>query len=58
VNKRVAVTTVAAFLKVNGYALGFADLDAYRFLIALYQTGCMRFAELDTLAAGAHGSGE
>lgn len=46
-NKRVAVTTTAAFLKVNGYVLVFDDLDAYRFLIGLYETGRMRFAELD-----------
>jgi death-on-curing protein len=46
-NKRVAVTTRAAFLKVNGYVLVFDDLDAYRFLIGLYETGRMRFAELD-----------
>ena len=46
-NKRVAITATAAFLKVNGYTLEFDDLDAYRFLMDLYETGRMRFAELD-----------
>jgi death-on-curing protein len=46
-NKRVAVTVTAAFLKVNGYQLEFNDLDAYAFLMDLYETGRMRFSELD-----------
>jgi hypothetical protein len=32
---------------VNGHRLEFDDLDAYHFLIALYETGRMRIAELD-----------
>lgn len=47
-NKRVAVTMTAAFLRVNGYRLEFDDLQAYRFLMELYETGRMQFAELDT----------
>ena len=47
-NKRVAVTTIAAFLRLNGYALVLEDPGAYRFLIGLYETGRMRFAELDS----------
>ncbi len=47
-NKRVAFTLTAAFLKVNGYKLEFDDLDAYSFLSDLYNTGRMRFAELDS----------
>jgi death on curing protein len=47
-NKRVAITAMAAFLKVNGYVLVFDDLEAYTFLINLYETGRMRFSELDT----------
>jgi prophage maintenance system killer protein len=43
----VAVTVTAAFLKVNGYQLEFNDLDAYAFLMDLYETGRMRFSELD-----------
>ena len=46
-NKRVAVTVTAAFLKVNGYRLEFDDLKAYMFLIGLYESGTMRFSELD-----------
>jgi death on curing protein len=46
-NKRVAVTMTAAFLRVNGYRLEFADLDALSFLMDLYETGRMRIEELD-----------
>ena len=46
-NKRVAATMTAAFLKVNGYRLEFNDLDAFSFLLDLYDTGRMRFDELD-----------
>ncbi|MCX6620231.1 MAG: type II toxin-antitoxin system death-on-curing family toxin [Acidobacteria bacterium] len=47
-NKRVAVTVTAAFLKMNGYGLDFNDLELYKFLIDLYETGRMRFAELES----------
>jgi death-on-curing protein len=47
-NKRLAVTLAAAFLRVNGYRLEFNDLDAFSFLIALYETGQMRFTELES----------
>jgi death-on-curing protein len=46
-NKRVAVTMTAAFLRVNGYRLEFDDLDALSFLMDLYETGRLRFEELD-----------
>ena len=46
-NKRVAVTMSAAFLRVNGYRLEFKDSDAFSFLLDLYETGRMRFDELD-----------
>jgi death-on-curing protein len=46
-NKRVAVTVAAAFLRVNGYRLDFDDPTAFSFLIGLYETGRMRFDELD-----------
>jgi prophage maintenance system killer protein len=36
-----------AFLRMNGYRLTFNDLEAYGFLINLYETGKMRFSELD-----------
>lgn len=46
-NKRVAVTVKAAFLKVNGYLLEFDDDEAFSFLMGLYESGTMRFAELE-----------
>jgi death-on-curing protein len=46
-NKRVAVTVTAAFLRVNGYRLEFEDNDAFSFLTGLYETGRVRFEELD-----------
>jgi len=46
-NKRVAITVTAAFLRVNGCVLSFDDLDAYRFLIGLYNAGRFRMAELE-----------
>ncbi len=46
-NKRVAVTVTAAFLKVNGYVLEFDDLEAFSFLIGLYENGRMQFVELE-----------
>ena len=46
-NKRVAVTMTAAFHQVNGYRLQFNDADAFSFLLDLYETGRMRFDELD-----------
>ncbi len=46
-NKRVAVTVTAGFLKVNGYKLEFDDLAAYTFLLDLYESGRMRFHELE-----------
>ncbi len=47
-NKRVAVTTMAAFLRVNGYRLEFDDMEAFSFLVGLYEMGTLRFKELDT----------
>jgi len=46
-NKRVAVTVMAAFLRVNGYRLAFDDLAAFSFLTGLYESGRMRFGELE-----------
>lgn len=46
-NKRIAVTMTAAFLRVNGYRLEFGDAKAFSFLLDLYETGRMRFDELD-----------
>ena len=47
-NKRVAVTVTAAFLKVNGYRLEFDDIEAFSFLVDLYETGRLRFKEFET----------
>lgn len=47
-NKRVAVTVMAGFLRVNGYRLEFDDIEAFSFLIGLYETGRLRFKELET----------
>ena len=44
----VAVTVTAAFLRVNGYRLEFDDAEAFQFLIGLYETGMMRFRQLET----------
>lgn len=47
-NKRVAVTVTAAFLRMNGYQLEFDDLKAISFLTGLYETGRLRFTDLET----------
>ncbi|MCC6264374.1 MAG: type II toxin-antitoxin system death-on-curing family toxin [Bryobacterales bacterium] len=47
-NKRVAITVTGAFLRVNGFRLHFDDMEAYNFLIELYEAGNFRFAELET----------
>jgi death on curing protein len=47
-NKRVALTVTAAFLKVNGYRLKFDDIEAFSFLVGLYEAGRLRFKELET----------
>ena len=46
-NKRVAITVTAAFVRVNGYRLEFDDGEAFAFLIGLYESGSLRFAELE-----------
>ena len=46
-NKRLAVTTTAALLRVNGYRLSFDDGEAFAFLVGLYETGTMRFTALE-----------
>ena len=46
-NKRVSVTTMAAFLRVNGYRLEFDDNEAFEFLIGLYKSDSMRFKQLE-----------
>lgn len=46
-NKRVAVTVTAAFLRVSGFRLEFDDIEAFSFLVSLYETGTLRFLELE-----------
>ena len=46
-NKRISIAATAAFLRVNGVELRFDDIEAYQFLIGLYESGRMEFAELD-----------
>jgi hypothetical protein len=41
------VTITAAFLLVDGYRLEFDDADTFSFLMGLYETGRVRFEELD-----------
>lgn len=38
-NKRTAITAVGVFLLMNGYKLYFSDLEAYQWLIGLYEAG-------------------
>lgn len=38
-NKRTAITATGVFLLLNGYKLQFNDLEAYEWLIDLYETG-------------------
>jgi len=46
-NKRTAIAVTAAFLRINGFRLEFDDLDAYRFLIELYERNQFRFERLE-----------
>jgi death-on-curing protein len=38
-NKRTAITSTGVFLLLNGYRLLFDDLEAYNWLIGLYEAG-------------------
>jgi death-on-curing protein len=38
-NKRTAITATGVLLRLNGYELLFDDLEAYLWLIALYESG-------------------
>jgi death on curing protein len=46
-NKRTAITATAVFLRLNGYRLAFEDLDAYRWLIGLYESSGVRKASIE-----------
>jgi death on curing protein len=46
-SKRTAITAVGVFLLLNGYRLLFDDLEAYRWLIGLYESGEVRKANIE-----------
>jgi death-on-curing protein len=46
-NKRTAIGATAMFLRVNGYKLEFDDLEAYNFMMELYETNRFRYDELE-----------
>ncbi len=46
-NKRTAITVAAGLLRVNGCHLEFDDLEAFRFLTQLYESGQFRFDRLE-----------
>ncbi len=46
-NKRPAIAVTAAFLRTNGFRLDFDDLEAYQFLMQLYEAGRFRFEHLE-----------
>ena len=46
-NKRTAIAVAAAFLRVNGFRLEFEDIEAYRFLMDLYEHNQFRFERLE-----------
>ncbi len=46
-NKRTAVVVAAAFLGINGFRLDFDDLEAYQFLIQLYESNQFRLERLE-----------
>ncbi len=47
-NKRVAFGATDIFLTINGLAIEADPLEAYAFIIGLYETGTFRFDALDT----------
>jgi len=46
-NKRTAITATGVFLLLNGLKLQFDDLEAYNWLMGLYETGRVTKAILD-----------
>lgn len=46
-NKRTAIASTAAHLAMNGYWLQVQELEAYRFVMALFTSGRFRMSELD-----------
>jgi death-on-curing protein len=46
-NKRTAITVTAGFLRINGFGLKFDDLEAYQFLMQLYESNQFRWERLE-----------
>lgn len=46
-NKRVAVAAADVFLRMNGHEIEIAPLDAYDFLIGLFESRTFNFEKLD-----------
>ncbi len=46
-NKRTAIAVTGAFLRLNGFRLEFDDLQAYQFLVGLYESKAFQFARLE-----------
>ena len=46
-NKRTTITATAVFLRLNGYELLFDDMEAYRWLIGLYESGSVNKLIID-----------
>lgn len=46
-NKRTAITATAVFLRLNGYELLFDDMEAYRWLMDLYESGRVNKLTID-----------
>ena len=46
-NKRAAIAVTAAFLRINGFRLEFDDIEAYHFLIQLYESNQFRWERLE-----------
>lgn len=56
-NMRTAVASMAAHLAINGYWLQVEELDAYRFVMDLYQSGRFRMSELQEWLRARAGTG-
>ena len=46
-NKRTAIASMAAHLEINGYGLRIEQMEAYRFVMDLYEPGRFRMPELE-----------
>lgn len=46
-NKRTAITAAAVFLILNNYKLKFSDLEAYRWLMDLFERGALTRAAVE-----------